>query len=108
MPFPYADRAAAYRRPAVVVATGLGLDRILVWVAMITAAENRRWPGDVVVSDHVAAGLPIPSIVRTSKLATIVASRAERRGALTAETMAAVEAEIVGHLQISRTGGFHE
>jgi mRNA interferase MazF len=91
-----------------VVATGLGLDGILVWVAMITAAENRRWPGDIVIADHVAAGLPIPSIVRTSKLATVVAQRAERRGSLSVEDMVAVDVEIADHLKLSRAGGFHE
>ena len=95
-------------RPALVVAAGLGLDEMLVWVAMVTAAENRRWPGDVVVADHLAAGLPIPSIVRTSKLATIVARRAEKRGRLAGEEIAAVDAEIAAHLGFNRHGGFHE
>jgi mRNA interferase MazF len=91
-----------------VVATGLGLDGMLIWVAMITAAENRRWPGDVVVADHLAVGLPIPSIVRTSKLATIVARRAEKRGKLAATEMAIVDAEIAAVLHLSGHGGFHE
>jgi mRNA interferase MazF len=90
------------------VATNLGLDGMLVWVAMITAAENRAWPGDIKVADHTAAGLPIPSVVRTSKVATIVARRAERRGKLPASEMAAVDAEIAAGLQFHRQGGFHE
>ena len=98
VPFPYADRTAAYHRPARLVAGGLGLDGILVWIAMITAAENRRWPGDVPVADNLAAGLPIPSIIRTSKPATIDARRVERRGRLPEKEMAAVEAQIAAYL----------
>ena len=108
MPFPYADRRANHYRPAVVVATGLGLDGILIWVAMITAAENRRWPGDVVVDDHVAAGLPIPSVVRTSKLATMAVLRAEKRGRLPALEMVAVDDAIATALRLDRHDGFHE
>lgn len=90
------------------VATGLGLDGILIWVAMVTAAENRRLPGDVVVADYAAAGLPIPSVVRTSKLATIAARRAEKRGALPALDVAAVDDAIATNLGLSRHDGFHE
>lgn len=108
VPFPYADRTAAHHRPAVVVATEIGLDGMLIWVAMITSAENRRWPADVVIADHLAAGLPIPSIVRTSKLATIVARRAEHRGRLNAEELAAVDTEIAASLHLDRATGFHE
>jgi mRNA interferase MazF len=107
VPFPYADRATVHHRPAIVVATGLGLDGIIVWVAMITAAANRRWPGDVVVADHLTAGLPIPSLVRTSKIAAIAARRAERRGRLAEDDMAIIDAEIAAALQPNRRG-FHE
>jgi mRNA interferase MazF len=109
VPFPYVDRNARYHRPAAVVATDVGLDRMLIWVAMITAAENRRWPGDVVIEDHVAAGLPIPSIVRTSKVATVEVRRAEYRGAMSSADFAAVEAAIATYLQLpSMPGGLHE
>lgn len=75
---------------------------------MITAAENRPWPGDIKLTDHAAAGLPIPSVVRTSKIATIVARRAQRRGTLPPGEMAAVDAEIAAGLKVHRQGGFHE
>ena len=54
----------------------------LLWLAMITSAANRGWSGDVTISDLQAAGLPIPSIVRTAKLATIEARDAQRLGTL--------------------------
>jgi mRNA interferase MazF len=109
VPFPYADRSVHYHRPAVVVATGVGLDEILIWVAMITAAENRGWPGDVPVADHLAAGLPIPSVVRTAKVTAIEGRRAEGRGQLPANDFLAVRTEIARWLQQSQQyGGLHE
>jgi mRNA interferase MazF len=55
---------------------------VLLWVLMITSAGHRRWPGDVDVSDLLEAGLPAPSIVRPTKLATIEAKDAEVAGQL--------------------------
>jgi mRNA interferase MazF len=55
---------------------------VLLWVLMITSAGHRRWPGDVDVSDFLEAGLPAPSIVRPTKLATIEAKDAEVAGQL--------------------------
>ncbi len=48
VPFPYTDRATRQWRPAFVVSRGgLGEDRRLLRVAMITSADNRAWPEDV-------------------------------------------------------------
>ena len=81
VPFPYTDRPARQSRPALVVSTG-GIEEAhgLLWVLMITSAENRGWPGDVPVSNLAVAGLPVPSVVRTAKIATIEASDATRLG----------------------------
>lgn len=49
---------------------------------MITAAANQRWPDDVAIDDHENVGLPIPSVVRTAKVATIDMGAATRIGAL--------------------------
>lgn len=38
---------------------------------------------DVPVSDLAAAGLPVPSVIRTAKIATIEAGDAARLGAVT-------------------------
>jgi mRNA interferase MazF len=54
----------------------------LLWVAMITSAENRPWPGDHAIEAFVAAGLPIPSVVRPTKITTIEARDAEPVGRL--------------------------
>jgi mRNA interferase MazF len=86
VPFPYTDRPVRQRRPALVVAAnGIQEAHGLLWVVMITSAENRGWPGDVEVSALAAAGLPAPSVVRTAKIATIEAKDAERIGFLEGE-----------------------
>ena len=83
VPFPYTDRPVRQRRPALVVAAGeIEAAHSLIWLAMITSAENRGWPGDVGISDLGAAGLPAPSIVRPAKIATVDAGDAQRLGTL--------------------------
>ncbi len=83
VPFPYTDRPIRHNRPALVIAAGeLETSHGLLWLAMITSAVNRGWTGDVLISDLGAAGLPVPSIVRTAKLATIEARDAQRLGTL--------------------------
>ena len=58
VPFPYTDRPTRQSRPALVVSSG-GIEDAhgLLWVVMITSAENRGWPGDVPVHNLAAAGL---------------------------------------------------
>lgn len=82
VPFPYTDRATRQRRPALVVPKGaMGECGHLLWVAMITSAENRTWPDDVAFGEsYKEAGLPAPSIIRPCKLATIEARHAEKLG----------------------------
>lgn len=83
VPFPYTDRPIRQNRPALVIAAGeLEATHGLLWLAMITSAANRGWMGDVTISDLQVAGLPIPSIVRTAKVATIEARDAQRLGTL--------------------------
>jgi mRNA interferase MazF len=85
VPFPYTNRQVRQRRPALVIAAKpLGQPGLLLWVLMITSAENRGWTGDVKITDLVAAGLPAPSIVRTAKIATIDTADAEYLGVLPA------------------------
>jgi mRNA interferase MazF len=80
VPFPYADRLAEKRRPALVVsAPALQKSYGLVWLMMITSADNPAWDGDVAISDLKLAGLPAPSVVRPAKIATVDATRILRR-----------------------------
>lgn len=81
VPFPYTDRSTRQRRPAFVAAAGDLEDRHgLLWVVMVTSAENRGWPDDVAITDHAAAGLPVASLIRCAKIATIEARDAEKLG----------------------------
>lgn len=85
VPFPYTDRATRQSRPALVVSTDtLATSHGLLWVVMITSAENRGWPGDVAVSDLEGAGLPAPSVIRTAKIATIESTAATLLGRIPA------------------------
>jgi mRNA interferase MazF len=54
----------------------------LLWVLMITSANNRSWPGDLEIADLGKAGLPAASVVRCAKVATIESSSATRIGEL--------------------------
>jgi len=83
VPFPYVERPVKQHRPALVVSSPELQDvHGLLWVLMITSAKNRPWAGDVEVTHLEAAGLPVPSVVRCAKIATIEASAATRIGAL--------------------------
>ena len=81
VPFPYTDRETRQSRPALVVSTAQ-LQELhgLLWVVMITSAENRGWPDDVPVANLKRAGLPVPSLIRSAKIATIDASDASKLG----------------------------
>ncbi|HYD87051.1 MAG TPA: type II toxin-antitoxin system PemK/MazF family toxin [Vitreimonas sp.] len=79
LPFPYSDKLAEKRRPAVVVSKpALERGHKLLWVAMITSDRGVRRPHDVPIADLPRAGLPAASIVRPVKLATIEPSRVLR------------------------------
>ncbi len=83
VPFPYTDRPVRQHRPALIVAAGtIEAAHGLLWVLMITSAQNRSWDDDIVVSDLETAGLPAPSMIRCAKIATIEARDAERIGVL--------------------------
>lgn len=79
VPFPYADRLAEKRRPALVISNRRLASLGLIWVAMITSADNASWSCDVAIEDLPRAGLPAPSVVRTAKIACIEPTRIERR-----------------------------
>lgn len=100
VPFPYTDRDTRQRRPALVVSDGaIGRDASLLWVAMITSAANPRWDDDVPLIDEFAeCGLPVASLVRTAKIATIDAAAAERLGMLDRNRLDQVTALIARHL----------
>ena len=101
VPFPYTDRSTRQRRPALVVSRGgLGENGHLLWVAMITSAENRAWPEDVPFGNSYAkAGLPAPSLIRPCKLATIESGHAEKIGRVNEDLLERVVAYLQRSIQ---------
>ena len=74
----------------------------LLWVLMITSAANRGWSGDVTVANLDAAGLPVPSVIRTAKIATIEASDATKLGKIPAALFRKVASRLGDELGFGR------
>jgi mRNA interferase MazF len=99
VPFPYTDRDTRQRRPALVVSAGsLGEEGALLWVVMITSAENRRWEDDIEIPDHDGAGLPAPSVIRSVKIATVETRHIERIGRVSNDIREKIVARLMGFL----------
>ncbi len=65
VPFPFTDRGATKRRPALVVSNiGFNESHPVAVLAMITSAANAGWPSDVRLTDLAGAGLGAASLVR--------------------------------------------
>lgn len=66
VPFPFTDRDASKRRPALVLSDSEAFGKPIGHsvLAMITSQRNAPWPLDVPVLDLDSAGLPSPSKVR--------------------------------------------
>jgi mRNA interferase MazF len=79
VPFPYSDRLAEKRRPAIVVSSPhLQETHDVVWVAMITSSLSGNAEA-IPVLDLNITGLNRTSFVRPAKLATLESSRVLRR-----------------------------
>ncbi len=99
VPFPYADRLAEKRRPALVISNRKLAIHGLVWVAMITSADNEPWSSDIPIADLKRAGLPAPSVIRPAKIACIEPGRIDRRiGRLDKPTARTVSQRLRGFL----------
>lgn len=94
VPFPHVEDAILRPRPALIIATGLGPAGALCWALMITNAKRESWPGDIGISDHGVVGLPIPSKVRTAKVATLETIAAHRLGRLSDKDWQSVTAAL--------------
>lgn len=99
VPFPYTYRLTEKRRPALVVSNGkITKQHGLVWLAMITSAENNRWPDDILLTGE-NLGLSAPSVIRIAKLATIDPAQIIRiAGKIDAELLAQVHAAMEAQL----------
>ena len=80
VPFPYSDRLAEKRRPALIISKPwIAKDYGLLWVAMITSLENDSWNCDIEIKTTGVTGLTAPSVIRPVKIATIEAGRVLRK-----------------------------
>ena len=103
--FPFADSDRSRRRPALVVALSDVDPRFSVaWVLMITTAGHSRWPGDAILQDWDAAGLPRPCCVRTAKIATIDTNAIASVGRLSAPDRANVAGKLQAILSAALLG----
>jgi mRNA interferase MazF len=102
VPFPYTDRPVRQHRPAVVVSSAeFSGSPHLLWVVMITSAENRTWPGDILLlANYRDVGLPAASLIRTVKIATIEAASAQILGILPADLLARIDKNLKTTLAI--------
>ena len=65
VPFPFTDRGATKRRPALVLSSSAFNQKAQHSVlAMITSAGQSSWPGDYFIEDLDAAGLPGECVIR--------------------------------------------
>ncbi|MBI3993813.1 MAG: type II toxin-antitoxin system PemK/MazF family toxin [Candidatus Lambdaproteobacteria bacterium] len=66
VPFPFTDRSASKRRPALVLSDRDAFNEAVGQsvLAMITSRNNAPWPLDMPIADLSTAGLPAPSKVR--------------------------------------------
>ncbi len=65
VPFPFTDRNATKRRPALVLSSAsFNQSTQHSVLAMITSAEHSGWPGDYAIKDLDTAGLPTACVVR--------------------------------------------
>jgi mRNA interferase MazF len=79
--FPFADLAAAKKRPALVLTRTARSSRYrLVTLAMITSqVEALTLDGDVLLEDWKLAGLLHPSLLRLAKVATVDGELVDKR-----------------------------
>lgn len=79
IPFPFTDKSASKRRPAVVLSNAeyiQSTDHVI--AAMITSAKNSDWISDINISNLKATGLTIPCVIRM-KLFTLSKSLIVRK-----------------------------
>ena len=107
VPFPFSDREATRRRPALVVSSpdfNATHDQSI--LAMITSAGGGDWPSDVAIRDWYEAGLSVPCKVRL-KLFTLDDTLILRKtGALSERDAEAVRNSLVRFLVIDEGGSF--
>ena len=107
VPFPFSDREATRRRPALVVSSpdfNATHDQSI--LAMITSAGGGDWPSDVAIRDWGEAGLSVPCKVRLKLFTLDDAVILRKTGALSERDAEAVRNSLVRFLVIDEGGSF--
>ena len=78
VPFPYSDRHAEKRRPALVVSNERVAKSGYIWLVMITSARGRTTADDLPIDKLAATGLTSPSVVRPAKIVCLEPARVVR------------------------------
>ena len=107
VPFPFSDRQATRRRPALVVSSpdfNAAHDQSI--LAMITSAGGGEWPSDVAIRDWDEAGLSVPCKVRLKLFTLDDAVILRKTGALSERDAAAVRTSLIRFLVIDDGGSF--
>lgn len=100
LPHSVPGQALPEHRPALVIVAGdIYKNHGLLWVLMITSSKNKAWPGDIEVGDVAAAGLGVPSVIRTSKIMTV-----EGRDAVVIGTLTGAQRKRVGEQVFANMG----
>ena len=100
VPFPFTDRQAARRRPALIVSSpdfNATHDQSI--LAMITSA-GEEWPSDIAVRDWREAGLSVPCKVRLKLFTLDDALILRKAGALSERDAEAVQNNLVRFLVV--------
>ena len=98
VPFPFTDRTASRKRPALILSVpGFGHEAGHSVFAMITSAHKSTWPSDVLLTDLAAAGLKAECVARM-KLFTLDHRLVLRRTGRLAERDASQVREALGKL----------
>ena len=104
VPFPFTDREAERRRPALVVSSpAFNAQHDQSILAMITSA-GEEWPSDITLRDWREAGLGVPCKVRLKLFTLDDALVLRRAGALSERDAEAVRRSLVRFLAVDAYG----
>ena len=100
VPFPFTDKLAVKRRPALIISNYLFNDdhHNHLILAMITTAKNSEWSSDIQLNDWQSANLTVPCKVRFKLFTLDRRLVIQRLGSLSPTAQDAVKAAITHYL----------
>ena len=100
LPFPFTDKLAVKRRPALIISNYLFNDdhHNHLILAMITTAKNSEWSSDIQLNDWQSANLTVPCKVRFKLFTLDRRLVIQRLGSLSPTDQDAVKAAITHYL----------